>query len=90
MVIRSEAQAGTLEHIYDICNRLFKDKNCFYTQEELEQKRADENNIFLTRRKTNVEVRSNRVCGMVYDSLDSAIFQSLGVRNSLQTEAEAR
>lgn len=53
MVIRSEAKANTLEHIYDICNRLFKDKDCFYTKEELEQERTNENNIFLTRRINN-------------------------------------
>ena len=49
MVIRSEAKASALEQIYDICNRLFKDKDCFYTKEELEQERANEKNIFLTR-----------------------------------------
>ena len=50
MVIRSEAKANTLEYIYDICNRLFKDEDCFYTNEELEQERTNENNIFLKRR----------------------------------------
>jgi hypothetical protein len=49
MVIRGEAKANTLEAIYDICNRLFKDKDCFYTKEELEQERTDEKNIILTR-----------------------------------------
>ena len=50
MVIRSEAKANTLEHIYDVCNRLFKDETCFYTKEELEQEKTKESNIFLTRR----------------------------------------
>ena len=50
MVIRSEAKANTLERIYDICNRLFKDKACFYTNEELEQERENEKNIFLQRK----------------------------------------
>jgi hypothetical protein len=54
MVIRSEAKANTLEHIYDICNRLFKEKDCFYTKEELEQERTNEKNIFLKRSKTNL------------------------------------
>lgn len=49
MVIRGEAKANTLEHIYDICNRLFKNEDCFYTKEELEQERTNEKNIFLTR-----------------------------------------
>ncbi len=56
MVIRSEAKAGTLEYIYDICNRLFKDKDCFYTEEELEQERTNEKNIILIRRKENGEL----------------------------------
>lgn len=53
MVIRGETKANTLEYIYDICNRLFKDKDCFYTKEDLEQERTNENNIFLTRRNEN-------------------------------------
>lgn len=47
MVIRSEAEANVLEYIYEVCNRIFKDKNCFYTNEELEQEKANEKNIFL-------------------------------------------
>ena len=49
MVIRGEAKANTLEHIYDICNRIFNNDDCFYTKEELEQERTNEKNIFLTR-----------------------------------------
>lgn len=51
MVIRSEVKASTLEYIYDICNRLFKDKDCFYTEEELEKAKTNENNIFLKKEK---------------------------------------
>lgn len=51
MVIRSEIKASTLEQIYDVCNRLFKDKDCFYTEEELEQERKNKDNIFLKRNK---------------------------------------
>lgn len=48
MVIRrSEANVKTLEYIYDVCNRLIKDGNCFYTKEDLEQERTNEKNIFL-------------------------------------------
>ena len=89
MVIRSEAKANTLEQIYDVCNRLFKGKNCFFTKEELEQKKADENNIFLTRRKGNVEVHNNRFCDMVCDGVASTIYQSVDIRNSFQAGAEA-
>jgi hypothetical protein len=49
MVIRGEIKANALEHIYDICNRLFKDKDCFYTKEEIEQERTDEKNVFLSK-----------------------------------------
>ena len=49
MVIRGEAKANTLEAFYDICNRLFKDKDCFYTKEELEQERTNVKNVFVTR-----------------------------------------
>lgn len=57
MVIRSEAKANTLEYIYDICNRLFKNEDCFYTKEELEQERTNEKNIFL--RRNNYEQFGN-------------------------------
>lgn len=49
MVIRGEATANTLTNLYDICNRIFNDDDCFYTNEEFEQERTKENNIFLKR-----------------------------------------
>lgn len=55
MVIRGEAKANTLAHIYDICNRLFENEDCFYTKEQLEQERTNEKNIFITRRKENYD-----------------------------------
>lgn len=51
MVIRSEAKANTIENLFDVCNRIFKDDDCFYTNEELEQKKRNKNNIFI--RKEN-------------------------------------
>ena len=51
MVIRSEAKANTLEYLFDVCNRIFTNDNCFYTKEEVEQKRKNKNNIFI--RKEN-------------------------------------
>ena len=33
MVIRNEANANTLVNLYDICNRLFSQDYCFYTNE---------------------------------------------------------
>lgn len=45
----NEPQPKALEHLYDICNKLFKDKsNCFYTHDEVEQMRKDKTKIFLT------------------------------------------
>lgn len=73
MVIRSKPKANTLEHIYDTCNRLFKGEDCFYTQEELEQERAKENNVFLSRSEEKNEIRNNRVYNMVYPCVDSAV-----------------
>ena len=66
MVIRNEANANTLEYIYDICNRLFKGKDCFYTKEDLERERTNSNNIFLTRRNENERISNSResVCGV--------------------------
>ena len=49
LVIRREVQANTLKNIYDICNRIFKNDDCFYTNEEIEQEKTNGNNIFLKR-----------------------------------------
>ena len=73
MVIRSDPKAKTLEQIYDVCNRLFKDEDCFYTKEAIEQERAKENNVFLTRRKGENEIRSDRACNMVCTCVASAV-----------------
>lgn len=53
MVIRSEAKANTLENLFDVCNRIFTDDNCFYTKEELEQEKQNTNNIFIRKEKKN-------------------------------------
>ena len=37
-----------LEKIYDICNKLFKNKDeCFYTTEEIKELKKDKKNVFL-------------------------------------------
>jgi hypothetical protein len=37
-----------LRKIYEVCNRLFKDKEeCFYTKEEVEKLKKNKKNIFL-------------------------------------------
>ena len=58
MVIRGEASAKTLQHLYEVCNRLFNDGECFYTNEELEQERTKEKNIFITRSIENGKFRT--------------------------------
>ena len=47
MVIRGELKANTLKNVYDICNKLFKNDDCFYTEEEVEQEKTNEKNVFL-------------------------------------------
>ena len=47
MVIRGEVKANTLTNLYDICNKLFENDDCFYTKEELEQEKTNEKNIFI-------------------------------------------
>lgn len=41
MVIRSEAEANTLENLFNVCNRIFKNDDCFYTNEEIEQEKTN-------------------------------------------------
>ena len=53
LVIRREVQANTLKNIYDICNRIFKNDDCFYTKEKLEQERTKEYNIFINKENNN-------------------------------------
>lgn len=36
-----------LKRLYDVCNKIFKKKECFYTKEEVEKLKKDKNNIFL-------------------------------------------
>lgn len=37
-----------LKIIYELCNRLFQEKDeCFYTKEEVKELKKDKNNIFL-------------------------------------------
>ena len=37
-----------LKKIYEVCNRLFKDKDdCFYTSEEVKELKKDKENMFL-------------------------------------------
>ena len=47
MVIRGEVEANKLENLYNICNRLIKNDDCFYTEEKLKQEKINEKNIII-------------------------------------------
>lgn len=36
-----------LKRLYDVCNRIFKKKECFYTREEVKKLKEDKSNKFL-------------------------------------------
>lgn len=36
-----------LVKLYDICNKIFNKKECFYTKEEVKELKEDKNNTFL-------------------------------------------
>lgn len=47
-IIRSEPTKETLTHMYDVFNRILKDKpECFYTKEEVEELKKDPENTWL-------------------------------------------
>ena len=51
MVIRGKTNANKLKHIYNTIQRLIDNQECYYTEEEIENLKKDEKNIFLERRK---------------------------------------
>jgi len=36
-----------LKNLYDVCNSIFKKKECFYTKEEVKKLKEDKSNVFL-------------------------------------------
>lgn len=36
-----------LKRLYDVCNKIFKKKECFYTKEEVKKLKEDKSNRFL-------------------------------------------
>lgn len=36
-----------LKRLYDVCNKIFKKKECFYTKEEVKELKKDEKNKFI-------------------------------------------
>ena len=51
MVIRGTPNANKLKHIYNTIQRLIDKQECYYTEEEIENLKKDEKDIFLERRK---------------------------------------
>lgn len=47
MVLRGKITTEKLTNIYDTINRIIKNKNCYYKDEEMEIIKKDEKNIFL-------------------------------------------
>ena len=47
MVLRGEITKEKLTTIYDTINRIIKNKNCYYEDEEMEIIKKDEKNIFI-------------------------------------------
>ena len=44
-----------LKRLYDVCNKIFNKKECFYTKEEVKKLKEDKNNKFLQKRKERRE-----------------------------------
>ena len=51
MVIRGKPNASKLRQIYNTIQKIIDNQECYYTEEEIEKLRKDENNIFLEKRK---------------------------------------
>ena len=46
MVIRGQVTEKKLESIYDTIRAIVKNKDCYYTQEEVDKLKSDSQNIF--------------------------------------------
>lgn len=47
MVIRGKVDKQKLLNIYDTCNRIFNESNCFYTKQQLEDLKQKQNYNFI-------------------------------------------
>lgn len=45
MVIRGEITKEKIQHIYTTIQRIIQDKDCYYTEEQIEEIKKDKNNI---------------------------------------------
>lgn len=46
-IISSKPTANTLKAIYDVCNEIFKDKELFYTSDEVKELKQNKENVFI-------------------------------------------
>lgn len=46
-IVSSKPTANTLKNIYDVCNEIFKDKELFYTSEEVKKLKQNKENVFI-------------------------------------------
>ncbi len=46
-IINKPVNKANLKLIYDTCNRIFKNEDCFYTKEQVIELKKDKSNIFL-------------------------------------------
>lgn len=51
MVIRGKPTVSKLEHIYNTIQKLIDNKECYYTETEIENLKRDKKNIFLEKRE---------------------------------------
>ena len=58
MIIRGTPNASKLKHIYNTIQRLIDNKECYYTEEEIENLKKDKTNIFLVRENTHEKRRT--------------------------------
>ena len=49
MVLRGQVTTEKLTNIYDTINRIVKNKNCYYEEQEIENKKMNAENIFLSK-----------------------------------------
>jgi len=51
MIIRKTPSKEVLEQIYKTIHKIIDNQECYYTPEQIEKLKANEENIFLERRK---------------------------------------
>lgn len=55
MVVRGEITEEKLEHIYLTIHNIIKNKDCYYSKEEIENLKKDNRNIFIKKKVKRYE-----------------------------------